>query len=46
MKNKMLHLLYIGLFLLICLTPFLGMLIFGPSEAAANEILASPPKLT
>ncbi|MBQ3256091.1 MAG: hypothetical protein IJA67_01565 [Oscillospiraceae bacterium] len=46
MKNKMLHLLYIGLFLLICLTPFLGMLIFGPSEAAANEILANPPKLT
>ncbi len=46
MKNKAFRLLYIALFLLICLTPFLGIFIFGPSEAAANEILASPPKLT
>ena len=46
MKHKLFHLLYILLFLGICLTPFLGMAILGPSEAAANEILAVPPKLT
>ena len=46
MKHKLFHLLYILLFLGICLTPFLGMAILGPSEAAANEILANPPKLT
>ena len=46
MKHKPFHLLYILLFLGICLAPFLGMAVSGPSEAAANEILANPPKLT
>ena len=46
MKHKLFHLLYILLFLGICLTPFLGMAVLDPSEAAANEILANPPKLT
>ena len=46
MKKKMLHLLYIAGFLLICLIPFAGMAILGPSEAVANEIQANPPKLT
>ena len=46
MKQKPFHLLYLILFLVICLTPFAGMGILGPSEASANEILASPPKLT
>ena len=46
MKQKALHLLYIAAFLLICLTPFASMAVLGHSEAAANEILANPPKLT
>lgn len=46
MKNKLFHLLYTTLFLVICLTPAVGMLVLGPSEAGANEILASKPKLT
>lgn len=39
------QLLYIVLFLLLCLLPSLGMLIVGESEASANEILASKPVL-
>lgn len=33
------------LFLILCLLPFLGLLIAGPAPAAANEIAAQPPKL-
>ena len=43
--KKTLSLLYIALFLLLCLLPSLGMLVFGESRAAANEILAAPPAL-
>ena len=33
------------LFLLLCTVPLLAMLVLGPSEAAANEVLASKPVL-
>ena len=36
---------FIALILTLCLLPGVGMLIFGESEAGANEILASAPKL-
>ena len=35
---------YIALFLLLCLLPSLGILIFGESGAAANEILSPRPR--
>lgn len=38
--------LFLCVFLLMCLLPLVGMAITGPSEAAANEILAAPPSLT
>lgn len=37
--------LFIALFLLLCLLPSVAMIFTGPSEAAANEILAQPPEL-
>ena len=37
---------FLTFFLLFCLVPSLGMLIFGASKAGANEILAPKPKLT
>ena len=43
MKKRLIDLLFILLFLVLCLIPSLGMLVFGESEAAANEILASRP---
>lgn len=46
MKKKTIELLFILLFLVLCLIPGVGMLIFGESEAAANEILTSKPSLT
>lgn len=46
MKKNSFHLLYMALFLAICLIPSVGMLVLGPSEAGANEILASRPALT
>ena len=36
---------FTALFLALCLLPGLGMLIFGESEAGANEVLANAPKL-
>ena len=36
---------FTALILALCLLPTLGMLVFGESEAGANEILASAPKL-
>ena len=38
--------LFIILFIVICMAPSVGMLIAGPSEAAANEMLSPKPKMT
>ncbi len=46
MRKKTLYILFTALFIGICLMPALGMLVFGESEAAANEILAQKPSLT
>lgn len=46
MRKKTLYILFTALFIGICLMPVLGMLVFGESEAAANEILAQKPSLT
>ena len=35
---------FIAVFLLLCLAPSLGMLVFGPAQASANEILAAEPE--
>lgn len=45
MKNNLKYLMFLGIFLLMCLCPLVGMAIAGSSEAAANEILAAPPAL-
>ena len=45
MKKNTLKTLYIGLFFLLCLVPSLGIAVFGPSQAAANEVLAQAPSL-
>ena len=39
------YILFITLFFLACLVPSVGMLIAGPSEAAANEIPAAAPRV-
>jgi len=44
--KKTFSVLFIALFLLLCLLPSAGMLIWGESGAAANEILADAPRLT
>lgn len=46
MKNKTINRIFITAFFIFCLIPSLGMLVFGPSDAAANEVLSSKPKLT
>ena len=46
MKKKILSLLFIGLFLALCLIPSLGLLLGHGSGAAANQKLAAEPKLT
>lgn len=46
MKKNYGSLLFLGVFLLTCLWPLVGMAIAGPSEAAANERLAAIPSLT
>lgn len=46
MKKNIGFFLFLGVFLLMCLWPLVGMAITGPSEAAANEILAAPPSPT
>ena len=43
--KKVCSILYIALALLLCLTPSLGLLIFGESGAAANQRLAPSPSL-
>ncbi|MBO6014897.1 MAG: hypothetical protein J6P48_05450 [Oscillospiraceae bacterium] len=45
MKRNVLKTLYISLFFLLCLVPSLGIAVFGPSEAAANEVLSRTPSL-
>lgn len=46
MKKNIGFIVFLGVFLLMCLWPLVGMAIAGPSEAAANEMLAAPPSLT
>ena len=43
--KKTISLLFAALFLLLCLIPSVGMLLFGESRAGANEVLASAPSL-
>lgn len=45
MNKKHGNLLFCLLFALICILPLAGMLIFGPSKAGANEVLANKPAL-
>ena len=45
MKKSLGSLLFCLLFCLICVLPLAGMVILGPSEAGANEILAKAPAL-
>ena len=45
MKKRLIDILFILLFLVLCLIPSLGMLVFGESEASANEILTSRPSV-
>ena len=45
MKKRLIDILFILLFLVLCLIPSLGMLVFSESDAAANEILASRPSV-
>ena len=46
MPNKSVYRGFVALFLILSLLPLLGMLLFGPSEAAANEQLQPKPTLT
>ncbi len=45
MKKSVGNRIWLFVFLLLCLIPSLGMLVFGPSEAAANEVLSPFPAL-
>ena len=45
MKKSVGNRIWLFVFLLLCLIPSLGMLVFGPSEAAANEVLSPSPAL-
>lgn len=45
MNKKHGNLLFCLLFALICILPLMGMLVFGPSKAGANEVLANKPTL-
>lgn len=45
MKNRVIKLIFLGLFVMMCLLPLVGILIAGPAGAAANEILSDPPSL-
>lgn len=46
MKQKLFSGIFILLFLALCLTTVVGMALFGPSSAAANEQLQQTPSLT
>ena len=43
--KKIGYIVFIAVFFLLCLVPSVGMLIAGPSEAAANEIPAAVPRV-
>ena len=43
MKKQQLSVIFIGVFLLLCLLPSLGMLLFGPSPLLANESAVRTP---
>ena len=43
MKRKTAYGIFIAAFFILCLIPSAGMLLFGESEAAANEILSPRP---
>ncbi len=45
MKKKFGNLLFCALFSVLCILPLAGMLLLGPSEAGANEVLANKPVL-
>ena len=45
MKKKIGNILFCILFCALCLVPFLGMLLFGPSQAGSNEVLSKKPSL-
>lgn len=40
------HRAFLALFLALCLIPSLGLLVFGPAQPAANEVLPAPPAWT
>lgn len=46
MKKKFFQILFLSLGLLLCMTMFVGFLLFGPAASGANEILSAQPKLT
>lgn len=43
--NRTLNKIFIAVFILLCIIPSAGMLVFGQSEAAANEILSPEPAI-
>lgn len=45
MKRKIAYGIFVAAFFLLCIIPSAGMLLFGESEAAANEILTEKPEL-
>ena len=46
MKNNVIRPLFVGLFLILCLSLSVGTVVFGPAGAAANERLTEMPSLT
>ena len=46
MSKKVVSLLFVGIFLFLCLVPSVGLLLTGGAEAGANEVLSSKPSLT
>lgn len=46
MKKNLGYLIFLVVFLLLCLFPLVGMAITGPSGSVGNEILSAPPSLT
>ncbi len=45
MRDKIAAAVFLAAILAMCLIPSVGMAVFGPSEPAANEVLAQPPAL-
>ena len=46
MSKKVVSLLFVGIFLFLCLVPSVGLLLTGGAEAGANEVLAAKPSVT